>query len=422
MNRSSFKRKFFKTAFIFALFILSACTTSNVATSTATLSAPTITKTLTPTPTVTPSPTPTVVFESFGLTPELAKALKRHAGLELSIVNEVDGKYTTTVTILNSNGKSNAQEMGVDPSTLSENLSSKNHFGDTPTMMTTEGKKLYWIQEQLGWYLIEISNDIHNPTITPFGKQEIATRAIIVEFPDDFSQEALDWWKNTPGLEIGFQLLNVNYNTGENTKFAYLRNQAVGLPDRTIVNSPVQILDAWFAIDYPDGTRYVFFPTKWLDPSNPRKPRGDEWKIIFATSGPEIMNNEFNRSQFDKLLTQASTPSTHMEITPIVKVQDGFFDGTNNLITFSVAQPSLQQLSKQVDNDFGALLIPNNTSLPNVAERYYRFWLDGIFLKLSQASPSLSFRFQDKNDPAWKTYFFPDEVQTILFPALITLR
>lgn len=361
-------------------------------------------------------------IESLTIAPEQAAAMRAHSGLEASITAEAEGRFSTTVQVLNTQNQPVTETMQVDPNTLHEDLASKNEYGNTPVMTTVDGKKLYWIQEEKAWFAVEISPDIHAPVLIPYGKTEIPLRVTIAEFPEAFSEEAVNWWKNTPGLEIGFQYLVMNANTGESSKFAYLRNQAMGFPGRTQANSPVQIIDAWFAMSAPDGTQYEFFPTKWLDPANPRNPHGDEWKIIFAASGPEIMGNEENRNAYDRLLVQAATPGTRLEVLPLVRVQDGFFNNTGPLITLAAAQPSLAQLSTQVNKDFGALLIPNNRSKPAVEERYYKYWLDGIFRNLSASSPGLSFRFQDKNDPAWTTYFFPDDMQKLIFPSLITLR
>ncbi len=361
-------------------------------------------------------------IESLRLAPEQAAAMKIHSGLEASITAEAEGKFSTSVQVLNAQGQPTTETMQVDPNTLHEDLASKNEYGNTPVMTTVDGKKLYWIQEEKAWFAVEISPDIHKPVIIPYDKAEIPLRVTIVEFPEAFSEEAVSWWKDTPGPEIAFQQFLMNANTGELSSFAYLRNQAMGFPGRTKANSPVQIIDAWFAMISPNGTQYEFFPTKWLDPANPRNPKGDEWKIMFAASGPEIMGDEGNRNAYDRLLAQAATPGTRLEVLPIVRAQEGFFDTLGPIVTLNVTQPSLEALSKQVDRDFGSLLAPNNKNKPAVEERYYKYWLDGIFKMLSPASSSLSFRFQDKNDPAWTTYFFPDEAQTLIYPSLITIR
>lgn len=416
MNRSKLNSDFFKTTFVLALFILSACSTSNVEIPTATLPVPTITKTSVPTSTVTPSPTATPVFEGFGLSTELVQALKAHTGLASSIIKDVDGQYTVTATVFSSDGQPITQSMYVIPSTLNEDLESKNKFGNTPTIQTEDGKKLYWMQELKGWFAVEISTDINKPVFVPFDQRVSATRVIIAEFNQPFSQEAVDHWNTSPGLVIAFQYLTANAKTGEFTKFASLQNFSTLYPDITVSSRPVQLIDAWFTTTLPDGTQFQFFPTKWLDPVNPRNPLGDEWKIIFVASGQEVMGDKNNREKYDDLLTQATTPGTRIMVYPIVAADNKFFNDTNGLITFFVAQPSLMKLLDLEGNNFGELPNPHS----NYSEPY-DYWFDHYFPTLSAQNHSFGVGLT-KDNPDYKDNFFPPDIQMIVFPSLLILQ
>lgn len=414
MNKSKSNGVFFKIAFILALFILSACSTSNAETSTARLPVSTSTKTPAPTSTVTPSPTATAVFDGFGLSAELMTALKTHTGLEASISKDADGQYTATATLLSSNSQPITQSMYVIPGTLSEDLESRNKFGNTPTMQTVDGKKLYWVQEEQGWFGVEISTDINQPVFIPFDQRVIATRVIVTEFNQPFSQEAIDRWKTSPGLAMGFQYLTVNAKSGEGTKFGYLTNPSTSLPDKTKDNTPVQFIDAWFTTTIPDGTQFEFFPTKWFDPSKPKNPDANEWKIIFCASGQEIMGIKENRTKFDALLAMADDGKSRLVIVPVFKVQKGFFNSTNNLITFGAAQPSLEKL-------FG---IPGNSmdNLPNPGfdDTPYKITFDYHFPNLSPTN--VAFSVGISQDDSKYHGFLPSEIQTIIFPSMVIFR
>lgn len=415
MNKSKFKRDFSKAAFVFALFILSACGTSIAETPTATLLVPTITKAPAPTSTVTPSPTATPIFEGFGLSAEVVKAFKAHTGLEESLNKETDGKYAVTATVLNSDSQPISQSMYVVPSTLSENLESKNKFGNTPTIQTVDGSKLYWVQEEQGWFAVEISADINKPVFVPFDQRVIATRVIVAEFSQPFSQEAIEHWKTSSALAMGFQYLNVNAYTGESTKFGYLANYSTSLPDTTKENTPVQLIDAWFTTTISDGTQFEYFPTKWFDPSNSKNPDPNEWKIIFCASGQEIMGIKEDRIKFDNLWAMADEEKSRVEIVPFFRVQKGFFNSTLPIVGFGVGvQPSLEKLIDIPGNNMDNL--PN----PGFDETPYKITFDYHFPNLSPTNASL-FVGISKDDPKYHG-FFPSEIQTIIFPSMIIFR
>ncbi len=356
-------------------------------------------------------------IDALGLTPDVAAALKKHSGLEASIVAEADG-FTTQITYWDAEHNLVTEKVNIDPSGLTENVQSKNELGNTPVMLTTEGQKLYWSQEHKGWFKIEMNPDINNPTFVPQEYTDVVVRALIAEYSEPFSQAAIDWWKKASDLvlELNFQYLEVNANTHTGTIFGYLRNTAMGDDARTIANSPVQFIDAWFTTQMPDGTSYQYFPTKWLDPTNPKNPQGGDWKIILTASGQEIMGDEGNRTQYDKLWAQASDPKSGLEVLPIFKAQEGFFNGTNGMITLSVPQPSLAKLATQADIEVG------NLHLPNRPADTFRMWIDNAFSLTNASAPWFEFKFPSKNDEGYKTNFFPSEFQTIIFPSMITLR
>lgn len=367
-----------------------------------------------PEPSVTPTPieSPKFTLSGVGLTPELTAALKQHSGLEASITREADGTFSAQITILNSEGQPTTQRMEVTPSTLTENLTSKNKYGDTPVMVAADGTKLYWIQETGGWFAVEISSDPAVRIKVPYGKEEIPARIVITEYNEPFAQAALDRWKIKSGLSLSFQYLTVNANTGEGTKFGYLENRSLINTDVNLENSPVQLLDAWFETTLPDGTVVTYFPMKWLDPANPRDPKGSEWKIIFATQGPEIMNNESNRVKYDQLWNSAATHNSRFAVVPIFKAQQGFFNNTNNLITFGVAQPSLEPLIRTINPLFEELSFPVTKGFT------YKTMIDQIWPSIGPTNLGYGI-YLDNNNPDYSTNFFSDDVQTLLFPSLI---
>lgn len=356
-------------------------------------------------------------IDSLSLAPDVAAALKKHAGLEASIVAEADG-FTTQITYWDADHKLVTENIGVNPAVMTEDLTSINKFGDTPVMLTSEGQKLYWSQEHKGWFKIEMSPDINNPVFIPYEYRDVALRAVIAENNQPFSQEALDWFKTIldQGIQIGFQYLEVNANTHQGTKFAFLRNTAMGDDGRTLANSPVQNIDAWFVTQLPDGTTFQFFPTKWLDPVNPLAPKGNEWKILFAASGEEIMGDEANRTKYDKMWTDSSNPKSQLEVIPIVFAENGFFNDTNGLITLGVPQPSLAKLETEADKNFATLTVP--VQPPDT----FGMWIRNLAQGLSLQSPTNGFGYFTKADPTYTDQFFPAEAQLVLYPSLITLR
>lgn len=356
-------------------------------------------------------------IDSLGLSPEVAAALKKHAGLEASIVAEAGG-FTTQITYWDADHKLVTEKIGVNPAVMTEDVTSINKFGDTPVMLTSEGQKLYWSQEHKGWFKIEMSPDINNPVFIPYEYRDVALRAVIAENNQPFSQEALDWFKTIldQGIQIGFQYLEVNANTHQGTKFAFLRNTAMGDDGRTLANSPVQNIDAWFVTQLPDGTTFQFFPTKWLDPVNPLAPKGNEWKILFAASGEEIMGDEANRTKYDKMWTDSSNPKSQLEVIPIVFAENGFFNDTNGLITLGVPQPSLAKLETEADKNFATLTVP--VQPPDT----FGMWIRNLAQGLSLQSPTNGFGYFTKADPTYTDQFFPAEAQLVLYPSLITLR
>lgn len=419
MNKSKSNREFFKTTFVFTLFILSACGTSNVETSTATLPVPTntkisiLTKTPTSTSTVTPSPIAASAFDRFGLAPDQLAAMKAHPGLEASIAAEADGTFTASVSVLNQEGLPVVQVVEVLPATMVEDTTPKDKYSKTPVMQTSDGKFVYWIQEYSGWFMVERSPDIHSPVLIPAGKVEIPLRIETVANSAPFSQAALDRWLQKRGFSFTFQFLT-DANNGKDVKFGTLQNRSMTEDDRNANNSPVQIIDSWYAMDMADGTRVQFFPTKWLDPTDPRNPSGDDWKIIFVASGPEIMGNEFNRNQYDNLLTLAQGDGSNIMVYPVVKASEGFFDtiSSNGLITLFVNQPSMDKLLKISTGQL------NNLSNPNLQGFKYDYWLNAAFDVINANNAGYGIYFENSN-PDYKANFLNPDIQTIIFPSLI---
>lgn len=356
-------------------------------------------------------------IDALELSAEVTAALKKHSGLEASIKAEADG-FTTQITYWDVDHKLVTEEVGVNPATITEDVTSINKFGDTPVMLTAVGQKLYWSQEHNGWFKVEMNPDINKPVFIPYELRDVALRAVIAEHNQPFSQSALDWFKSQleQGIQIGFQYLEVNANTHEGTKFAYLRNTAMGDDGRTLANSPVQNIDAWFVTQLPDGTMFQFFPTKWLDPVNPLAPKGNEWKVLFVASGEEIMGDEANRAKYDDLLTQTMDPKSQFEVIPIVSAENGFFNDTNGLITLGAPQPSLAKLETEADKNFG------NLAVPTLPQDTFSSWIRDLSQGLSLASPTNGFGYTTKADPTYTDNFFPADAQLVLYPSLITLR
>jgi len=393
---------------------LPACDTSNGTTLTIT-DVPS-TETALPITKEIPLPTPTAILEELSLPDELVHALDRHKGLSESIQLEDPGQYMVTATFFSHSREPISQDVYVNPATLQQDLETRNLYGDTPTIQTEDGMKLYWIREEKAWFAVELSPDINAPVFIPFDQREVVTRVIIAGYNQPFSQEALDFWKSSPdSIGMLFVHLGVNANTGESTKFGSLVNHAATSPELTAENNPVQLIDAWFTTTLPDGTLYQFFPTKWLDPLEAGNPRADEWKIIFAASGQEIMGVEGNRAKYDELWASAAAGQNRIHVTPIFKVQDGFFNGTNNLITLFVPQPSLQALLEIPENDMANLRNPGHDMNP------YKFTFDFHFQNLTSENPVIAIGI-GKNDPKYIHGFLPGEIQRIIFPSMLIFR
>ncbi|MBP9814087.1 hypothetical protein KBC80_02735 [Candidatus Woesebacteria bacterium] len=357
-------------------------------------------------------------IDSLELSAEITAALKKHAGLEASITAEAGG-FTTQITYWDANQNLVTEKVNIDPSGLTEDLANKNKFGKTPTMSTIDGQTLLWSQEHKGWFKqFEVSSDINAPVFVPLEYRDVLIRDILLheELNQPFSNAAIERWKVSAGLTMGFQYLDVNVNTGTSTKFGYLENSsAVTWDGLTKDNSPIQALDAWYYTVLPDGTKFQFFPTKWLDPLLPHSPNPDEWKIMLVASGEEIMGDATNRTTFDKLWENAANMNSKLEILPIFKIEDGFFNDTNGLITFGASQPSLAKLLKLKGNDMGNLPNPGHDGNP------YNYTFGFHFPNLSATNPNIVVGI-GQDDPKYVNGFFPADIQTILFPSLIVQR
>jgi|GEM_PF-2341256 len=365
---------------------------------------------------------PTIVqpfaIESLTLAPEQAAAMKAHRGLEASITAEAEGKFSTSVQILHTQGQPVTETMQVDPNTLHEDLNSKNEFGDTPVMITVDGKKLYWIQEEGGWVSVEISTDSQKPVLIPLGKSEIVTRIAIVEFPEDFSQASVERWKNkTASHALLFESREVNANTGERTRFGFITNRTLADQDLTYDNSPVKNIDAWFAMILPDGTKFEFFPTKWLDPKNPRDPQGDEWKIILCAMGTEISDNPQNLDQFERDLNESRGNAPVRYVIPIIKAQNGFFNNPNLPTALPINQPSLAKLLTYLGNSFAKLKIP----IASEWDMTYESWINYNWDRVNKENPSVG-SSPEIGDPQYDDEFFSPDTQTLIFPAFVMRR
>jgi len=357
-------------------------------------------------------------IESLTLAPEQAAAMKAHRGLEASITAEAEGTFSTSVQILHTQGQPVTETMQVDPNTLHEDLNSKNEFGDTPVMITVDGKKLYWIQEEGGWVSVEISTDSQKPVLIPLGKSEIVTRIAIVEFPEDFSQASVERWKNkTASHALLFESREVNANTGERTRFGFITNRTLADQDLTYDNSPVKNIDAWFAMILPDGTKFEFFPTKWLDPKNPRDPQGDEWKIILCAMGTEISDNPQNLDQFERDLNESRGNAPVRYVIPIIKAQNGFFNNPNLPTALPINQPSLAKLLTYLGNSFAKLKIP----IASEWDMTYESWINYNWDRVNKENPSVG-SSPEIGDPQYDDEFFSPDTQTLIFPAFVMRR
>lgn len=358
---------------------------------------------------------PVFTIDSIGLSPEQAAAMELHAGLEQSISLE-DGRYKASVTILNSEGNPVVQTVDVNPASMVEDLTTQNLYGDTPVMTTTDGKKLYWIQEHQGWYQVELSADIHKPVFVPFDKMEVATRVVIAEYNQPFSQAALDRWLVKGGLSLSFQHLITSANETGGTKFGYIENRSMLDGDVTKGNSPLEVLNSWFVTTVLGGNEYEFSYIKLLNPQNPLAPKGDEWIALPVATGEEIMGNEADRAKFNELWQQATQPGSRLTVVPIVKAEGNFFKDTNGLITFGTAQPSLAKLLALSGNEFG------NLDNPNLDGFTFSYWIDQAYNMVGPTSSSSYGVYFENNNPDYKDNFLPDEVQTIVFPSLVIQR
>jgi len=350
-------------------------------------------------------------IESLTLAPEQAAAMKAHRGLEASITAEAEGKFSTSVQILHTQGQPVTETMQVDPNTLHEDLASKNEYGNTPVMTTVDGKKLYWVQEARAWYSAELSKDPSKPVFIPFEHPEIALRVVIAEFGQPFSSEALARWLHTDGIKMMDIYVVKNAITGEDSKFGFFKNMSLNEPGITAENSPVQIVNTWFRTQLPDGTPYTYFPTKWLDPKSGTDPKGDDWKIIFCGVGDEIMGDEGNMHAFLNLLKQQFQSGQHSQISPIFRAEDGFFNSIGPIITLNVPQPSLEKLMDISGPSIDRLKNPGFDDTP------YSMTFDYNFNQSSKDSPA-GIAGINRTDPKYHG-FFPDQIQKIIFPMMV---
>ncbi len=378
---------------------------------------------------LTPSPTPEPKFRlaDFITDPEQLAALKSHPGLEQAITLAPDGTYSASVTVLDTEGQPAAAPMEVTPSTLRENLTlaGKNKYGDTPVMTAADGTTLYWIQEYKTWYAKTAdAGSIHAPWRIPDGRPEISARMGIVDHPEDFSPAAVERWsKHQYQNALGFQWRPVNYNTGEGKKFGYLDNMTMSAKDLTLDNAPVQVLaDDWYAMELPDGTVFRYFQLKWLDPKDPRNPKADEWKIIQVAPGTEITENEHNRKQFMYDLTQTAGNAPVRFVLPVFKADEKFFEFPNLPTALPIAQPSLAKLLDDVSDKFANLPDPN---LAKWNEEYGTNLKIGfrINTKWEKVDPTAAqfYAFENDNKDYYDN-FFPQEIQTLIFPAFVMRR
>lgn len=350
-------------------------------------------------------------IESLTIAPEQAAAMRAHSGLEASITAEAEGRFSTTVQVLNTQNQPVTETMQVDPNTLHEDLASKNEYGNTPVMTTVDGKKLYWIQETRAWYSVDLSIDPSKPVFIPFEHPEIALRVVIAEFGQPFPSEALARWLHTGGIKMMNIYVVKNAITGEDSKFGFFKNLSLNEPGITAENSPVQIVNTWFRTQLPDGTTYTYFPTKWLDPKSGTDPSGDDWKIILCGVGDEIMGDEGNMQAFLNLLKQQFQSGQHSQISPIFRAEDGFFNSIGPIITLGVPQPSLEKLMDISGPSIDRLKNPGFDDTP------YSMTFDYNFNQLSQNYPA-GIAGIDRTDPKYHG-FFPDQIQKIIFPTMI---
>ncbi len=356
---------------------------------------------------------PSFSLDSAGLEADQLAAMKAHYGLEGSITAVEGGTFTATVMVMGAEGMPVEQTLIVAPATLNEDLATKNILGKTPIMFSADGQtKLYWIQEEGKWFARPVESPLSFRL--PIGQVETAQRIFIQEFSQPFAQEAIDRWKSQPGIQMLFQYITVNANTGEGTKFASLLNSSLLTDGITPGNSPVQVLNnARVVFVSGDGTEYTATPSKWLDPTDAKNPKGDEWKMILTATGPEIMNDEASRALYDQRLNDVATrPSSRMVLFPIFKIENGFFtNGYGSLVTFGTPQPSLEKLYSIQGNNMENLPNPGFNNTP------YSITFNAHFPNLS-ATNAQFFVGIGRDDPNYHG-FFPQDIQNIIFPSLI---
>lgn len=359
-----------------------------------------------------------------GLDPTLKAALRAHAGLEASITPEANGQFTANVTVLTTEGQPTTAPMTVTPETMTQDLTSKNKYGDTPVMILADGSKIYWIQEERAWFEVNISPDINTPVFVPYAQREVALRVVITEFNQPFSPEAIARWNaKTAQYGIGIETHQVNAITHEWTKWAYLINRSISDPGLTTTNSPIQTLNTWFTTTIPDGTSFEYYFTKWLDPADPRNPQPDEWKVMQNAIGTEISSIKQNRDQFAGFLFNVKNNAPVWFSIPIVKVDPNFFSNPNLPNILPILQPSLNKLLGIPGNDFLQLKDPRLAQY-NLT---YDFDINGNssvkggWDLVTQTSPSFIVNLET-NNPDFKSEFFSSNVQMLFFPTFLMQR
>jgi len=363
-----------------------------------------------------PKPSEPFSLASAGLSAEQQAAMQAHPGLEGSIAAVEGGKFTAFVSVLNQEGQPVVQAVEVLPATMAEDTTPKDKYDNTPVMLTADGKKVFWIQEQRGWYQVEISPDIHKPVFVPFDKMEIIPRIVKAEF-QPFSQAAVDRWNSTvEQWSMGFESRQVNAVTDEWKKWAFFSNRSISEDDITSENSPIQVLDAWWTTTIPDGTSFEFFSVGLLDPANPREAQVDEWKAINCAIGTEISTNESNRNQFSKDLHDPSRV-----VLPIVRVEEGFLENPSLPSALPITQPSFYKLLGIPGNTVNSLMAPTLAQYNLTYDWIMNDPSQGLWIRSNSTSPGWAY-FLDTNNKDFNSEFFADDIQTLLFPSFVMLR
>ncbi len=324
-----------------------------------------------------PTPVPVTLTELGINDPALSAAF---GGIEKTITQEAGGSFTFNKVASYTGENKNTSSITLNNLSFSNHQEIKNAYSpDTVDGVDSQGNKvtLIWDSENSVWRIPY--NFENNISFMPAGDQKIVVESALLYFKDHppFDDQAVQNYRNLGGDSLLFQEFNID-GVGPG-KEAYLK--AKGNDNAKLTEAQETMKFTGMGVyGYINGVRYLMPIVVNLDPSDPKNPDPNEFKVLIGTTGATITDGETNEQMVAQLNSITQSPNGLL-FPQAILYGDANFQQKFPVLAQLLALPGndprqLDVFNSNIDSRMAELNPDNLTSETPLSGNGYFFQLD----------------------------------------------